>query len=267
MSQLGVDGLRAERDAILAVFGSLSDDEWNAPSDCAGWAVRDVAAHMASTLHGVADPAFLADTTGGTEQAMEGPVEQRRARPIADVVEEYATYSGQVVDIGSSVQSPPISEQLLPMNDLGTHPMAILPDLLLFDAYCHLRLDILRPNGPIERPEPPRDEQRLRPTIGWMMAGIPWMNTAALTPILDGSLVFSLDGPGGGEWTLQPADAASDGRPRITEGAADDARATVHSTTHDFVIWATQRRPWRDLAKVEGDADYAAAVLGAVNVI
>ena len=35
MSQLGVEGLRAERDATLTVAKSLTDDEWNAPSDCA----------------------------------------------------------------------------------------------------------------------------------------------------------------------------------------------------------------------------------------
>ena len=65
MSQLAVEGFRAERDAILTIAKSLSDDEWNAPSDCTGWATRDVIGHMACTLHGVIDPAFLPNTTGG----------------------------------------------------------------------------------------------------------------------------------------------------------------------------------------------------------
>ena len=68
-----------------------------------------------------------------------------------------------------------MSETMLPMGDLGTHPMAIMPSTFLFDNYCHLRNDILKPNGPIDRPEPPRDEKRLAPTIEWMLAGLPWM--------------------------------------------------------------------------------------------
>jgi len=74
MSTLGVEGLRAERDAMLAIAHGLSDEEWNAPSDCEGWAVRDVVAHMASVLHGVVDPSVMPDLASGTESAMEVPV-------------------------------------------------------------------------------------------------------------------------------------------------------------------------------------------------
>ena len=78
MSTLGVEGLRAERDATLTIMKSLSDDEWNAPSDCEGWAVRDVIAHMASVLHGVADPSKMADMSGGTEIVSSGGVASAR---------------------------------------------------------------------------------------------------------------------------------------------------------------------------------------------
>ena len=62
MSQLAVDGFRAEREEILTVAKGLTADEWDLPSACAGWSVRDVMGHMACTLHGVIDPAFLPDT-------------------------------------------------------------------------------------------------------------------------------------------------------------------------------------------------------------
>src|SRR6266576_2453148 len=131
MSQLAVDGFRAERDAILTVAKSLSEDEWNMPSDCRGWAVRDVFGHMACTLHGVIDPAFLPDTTSGTEDAMEPSVAERRTWPIEAVIEEYETYSGQAADVFASVQDAPLSETMLPMGELGTHPMSILPSTFL----------------------------------------------------------------------------------------------------------------------------------------
>jgi uncharacterized protein (TIGR03083 family) len=264
MSTLGVEGLRAEREAVLEIAKSLSDDEWNAPSDCDGWAVRDVVAHMASILHGVADPSVMPDLASGTENAMEVPVAERRSWPINDVLAEYETYSGQVADLGASVQEPPMADTMLPMNDLGTHPMAIIPCTFLFDAYCHLRNDILKPNGPIERPEPPRDEMRLQPIVEWMLAGLPWMCTKQLA-FVDRPINLALTGFGGGTWSIGPG--GEDSRVLVSEGAAVDAVATVTSDTHDFVIWGTQRRPWAQLTTITGDAAYSGRVLDGIQII
>ncbi len=266
MSRQGVEGLRAERDLALEVFKSLSDDEWNAASDCAGWSVRDVVAHMGSTQHGVVDPSAMVDMTGGTEQAMEGPVAERRGWSVADVLAEYESYSAQVTDMVATFQDPPMADTPLPMGDLGTHPMAIMPNLFLFDTYCHLRNDILAPNGPINRPEPPRDATRVRATVEWMLAGLPWMSATALANVLDRPVVLELTGPGGGTWTVAPGDAASEGRAIVSEGARADAAATVTSPAHEFVVWGTKRRPWRDSVKIAGDDAYAGQVLDAVKI-
>lgn len=265
MSQLAVDGFRAEREAILTVAKGITAEEWLLPSACAGWTVRDVVGHMACTLHGVIDPAFLPNTTDGTERAMEPAVAERRSWPIEAVLEEYESYSEQAANVFASVQDAPLSETMLPMGELGTHPMSILPSTFLFDGYTHLRNDILTPNGSIDRPQPPRDEMRLRPTIEWMLAGLPWMCADALRGIVDRPIVLELDGPGGGTWTIAPGGDA--GRVSLREGASSDAAATVHGTDHDFVIWGTRRAAWRDLVKVEGDQAYAARVLDAIKII
>jgi uncharacterized protein (TIGR03083 family) len=264
MSTLGVEGLRAERDATLTIAKSLTDDEWNAPSDCDGWAVRDVVAHMASVLHGVADPSVMPDLSAGTELSMEIPVAERRAWTIEDVVAEFETYSGHVADLAASLQDPPMAETLLPMGDLGTHPMAIVPCTFLFDNYCHLRNDILKPNGPIDRPQPPRDDKRLAPTIEWMLAGLPWMCAEKLA-FVDKPITLVLTGVGGGTWTIGPG--GDDGRVLVTDGASPDAVATVTSDSHDFVVWGTQRRPWQSLTTVDGDNVYAARVLDVFKII
>jgi uncharacterized protein (TIGR03083 family) len=265
MSQLAVDGFRAERRAILEVAKGLTEEEWLLPSACTGWTVRDVMGHMACTLHGVIDPAFLPDSSQGTEKGMEPAVADRRSWPIETVIEEYETYSEQAANVFESVQEPPLSETQLPMGELGTHPMSILASTFLFDGYTHLRNDILVPNGSIDRPEPPRDEMRLRPTIEWMLAGLPWMCAAALAEVVDRPLTLILDGPGGGTWTIAPG--GIEGRVVISDGASADAAATVSGTDHDFVIWGTKRAPWRDLVKVDGDDAYAARVLDAINII
>ncbi len=144
MSTLGVEGLRAERDASLTLMKSFTDEEWNSPSDCDGWAVRDVVAHMASVLHGVADPSVMPDMTGGTENAMEAPVAERRAWTVEDVLAEFETYSGAVADLAASLQEPPMAETLLPMGDLGTHPMAIIGGLLQVNPFFVPPAEFLR---------------------------------------------------------------------------------------------------------------------------
>src|SRR5207244_7813886 len=135
--------------------------------------------------------------------------------------------------------------------------------VFLFDGYPHLRADILAPSGSIERPQPERDEQRLRPTVEWMLAGLPWMCADTLAAVVVRPLELTLDGPGGGTWTIAPG--GDEGRVVVSENAGIDAAATVHGTDHDFVIWGTRRAPWRDLVKVEGADAYAAGVLDEIK--
>jgi uncharacterized protein (TIGR03083 family) len=264
MSHLAVEGLRAEQAAVIDLYKSLSEDELAAPSDCSGWSVRDVLGHMAYSQHGIIDPAYLPDIENDVEGAMDGPVDERRAWSFADVLDEYETYSAQAMNVFVMAQDEPLASNQLPMGQLGTHPMSILPSVYLFDTYCHLRNDVLRPNGPLAHTEPPRDEQRLRPTLEWMLAGLPWM-CPKVADVVDKPLVLSLDGPGGGTRTIAPG--GDDGRVNITEGGAPDAAATVQSTDHDFVIWGTKRRPYAGLTKITGDDAYASAVLDTVKII
>ena len=263
VSRLGVAGLRAESAAVVQIARSLSAEEWNAPSDCDGWAVRDVIAHMASMMHGVIDESWMPDLSGNTEAAMEGPVADRRAWTTEEVVAEFETFSGQLADLGETMQAPPVADTLLSMYDLGTHPTSLLANSFLFDTYCHLRNDILEPNGPINRREPPRDEMRLQPTVEWMLAGLPWMCSEQLA-FVDRPIQLVLTGAGGGTWSIGPG--GEDARLLVRKGALGDALATVTSDTHDFVVWATRRRPWTQFATLAGDAAYAGRVLDGVQV-
>jgi hypothetical protein len=95
-----------------------------------------------------------------------------------------------------------------------------------------------------------------------MLAGLPWM-CPSLTKLVDRPLVLALSGPGGGTWTIAPGEE----RVEVREGADPDAAATISSGDHAFVVWGTQRRPWRDAVEGAGDESYAAAVLDEINVI
>jgi uncharacterized protein (TIGR03083 family) len=51
--------IHAEREALIADLGTLTDEQWATPSLCDGWTVRDVLGHMISTAQ-MTPPKFFA---------------------------------------------------------------------------------------------------------------------------------------------------------------------------------------------------------------
>ncbi len=265
MSRQAIEALRAERELVLALAASLTDDEWALPSDCEGWRVQEVIAHMAAVFHSIADPASIEQgTSTDVEANAEVPIAVRRTWTPAQVLAEYVEWSDKGIAALAAMQEYPLNETEIPLGNLGTHPMHLLANALVFDHYCHLRWDLLAPNGPLARDPLPSDDLRLQPTMEWMLAGLPQM-CPEVRDLVRRPINFEFTGPGGGSWVLAPV---HDGAATFVPGADPDAAATVTSSTHDFVCWGTKRRDWRDMAvTVTGDRDHAAAVLDAINVI
>ncbi len=97
-----------------------------------------------------------------------------------------------------------------------------------------------------------------------MLAGLPQMCGAELAT-LERPLGLVLSRPGGGRWTIRPL-TAGPGVEVVRDGEGQVA-ASVRSTAHDFVIWGTQRRDWREDVEIDGDRELAAAVLDRINVV
>ena len=184
--------------------------------------------HMACTLHGVIDPAFLPDIDRRHRaRAWSRPSPSGARGRSKQVIDEYETYSEQAADVFARVQDRAAVETMLPMGELGTHPMSILPSTFLFDGYTHLRNDILTPNGSIDRPRAAARRE----------APAPDDRVDARGPAVDvrrrarrSSTARSrstLDGPGGGTWTIAPG--GDDGRVLVTEGAAPDVGRDGHA--------------------------------------
>lgn len=90
-----VRGWHESATAILAIAAELDDDEWNRPTDCEGWAVRDVMAHLAhletELCHSEQN---VHEPTGATEIVSAYTalgVEARRDRTPDELVAEFAT--------------------------------------------------------------------------------------------------------------------------------------------------------------------------------
>lgn len=265
MSKEGLAALQLAVDEVKSVISTLTDEEWARPSGCQGWSVRDLVAHMSSNYKETVDPspAPAEPINLPAERMMDMLVEPRKAWTNQQILDEYLSFCDQAVAVLASMQEEPLASTPLPLADLGTYPMHALADAYAFDHYCHLRIDLLAPEGPIERNNvPDADAKRLAPAIGWMITGMPQMQTD-LGKSLSAPITLTLTGPGGGSWTITPA---GDGIV-VTPGKTGGAVADVSSNGHSFINWGTKRSDWREHCKVTGDEAVAAKFLDALNII
>ncbi len=239
---MAIESLRAERGVLLDLCAGLDDATWKSPSGCPGWSVQDVVAHMGALYWLVVDRTVLPDVSGvPTERAQDVLVESRRSLPAATVLEDYASVSASA--IAALAELEPLDFEV-PLGDLGTYPVGVLPTSFAFDHYTHIRADLFAPRGPIDGPAPPSDELRLAPALDWVEAAAPQQN-GALVAELDGGVAIELDGPSARSFTIGTGPVVA----RLACGTAD------------FVLLATRRLGWDEAAvRTEGDERALAAV-------
>ncbi|GAB2487523.1 maleylpyruvate isomerase family mycothiol-dependent enzyme [Jatrophihabitans fulvus] len=265
MTTAGAAASRELARRYAEVVGTLTPEEWAAPSRCTGWSVQDLVAHTGSNFFVLAQPpAPDLDAPPPPEKAedqQEMLVAARRGWSADEVRAEFDQWLEPAIGALEAVQQPPAAEAPLTLADLGTYPMNLLADAFAFDMYCHMNIDLLAPEGPVQRPPQPVTDEILAPGVGWMLAGIPQM-CSPVAQRLDRPFGIVLTGPGGGQWTLLPGEPF----PTIGEGLTDPA-ATVTSAATDFVLWGTKRADWRPSSTLAGDEAYGTALLDALNIV
>ena len=169
MTAEAVAAVRLAVDEVKEVLTSLTPEEWDRPSACAGWRVQDLVAHMSSNWKEVVDPTPPPPDPPQlpAESLMELLVDPRRGWSADEVLAEYLAYCDPAVDALAALQAEPLASVEQRLADLGTYPLHLLADAFAFDHYCHLRIDLLAPRGPVERAVPAADAVRLAPAIGW----------------------------------------------------------------------------------------------------
>jgi len=236
------------------------------PSDCEGWRVQDVIAHMADVCRSVVDPSALAPgVPGDLEATQAAQAEAHRSWTADEVLADYEEVSAKALESVVGLQAPGMAETVIPIENAGHYPLHMVVNAFAFDHYCHLRFDVLRPNGPIDRPAPPSDDTRLGATLEWLLAGLPQMAANAMRETVTKPVALELTGPGGGTWTVNPA--AGDGLVEVVDGIDGEVAATITSTTDDFIVWATHRRSWTEQSvELRGDDKYASRVIEAIHL-
>ena len=265
MSTAAIQGLEAEITRARELFEGLNPEEWAAPSGCSGWRVQDVAQHMAAVFQQIAAPDTI-DTgdAEGAEASAEVPVQERRDWTPDQVKAAYDEWAEKGLAALAALQEPPMADMVVPLSDLGSHPLHLLGNAIAFDHYCHLRHDI---GAAVERAaDLPRDEAVLGPTLDWMLAGLPQMCAEALAAAPRQAVNLVFDGPAAHSWCVTPGDPASGSSWVVANGADDDA-PVIRTTAHDFVSWGTKRADWRTTTTGDVSNPSVAAVLDAINIM
>jgi uncharacterized protein (TIGR03083 family) len=198
-----LDALQRDRDALVAICAGLTDEQWAAPSGCEGWTVKDLVSHTGALFWLVVDQSKVPDASGlATEKAQDVYVDSRRSWTAAQVVEDYESVSTRAIDALGGLASQDFE---LPLGDLGTYRVSLLPNAYAFDHFTHIRADLFAPRGPLQTEPPAADAVRVQAALDWIEAALPQQN-AGLIQQLRGAVDLEVDSPivasirvGGGE--------------------------------------------------------------------
>ncbi len=263
MSREGLASVTRSVADVRQVIATLTDEEWSRQSGCSDWSVKELIAHMSSNYKEVVEPSPppTQPIDLPAERMMDLLVEPRKQWTNKEVGDEYLAYCDGALAGLAALQDEPLASTVIPLADLGQYPMHQLADAFAFDHYCHTRIDLLAPHGPVMRQLAPADDALLAPAIGWMLTGIPQMQPG-LEQHLKGRIRLVLTGAGAGIW-----DIVRSGDMITIEAPDGDAIATVTSDAHEFVRWGTARTSWRDACVVAGDQSVAEKFFDHLNIV
>jgi uncharacterized protein (TIGR03083 family) len=121
--------IAAERRAIADTLDGLTPQQWQTQSLCAGWTVRDVAAHLSVVLtHGVGTFVVAVIKAGGSvHRANRIVVAREAARPIPDIIGDIRAHAdSRYAPLGLGSETP-LTETLLHGEDIRV-PLGIADD-------------------------------------------------------------------------------------------------------------------------------------------
>jgi uncharacterized protein (TIGR03083 family) len=265
VTQAGLASARVSSAQLADVVPLVDDEQWELPSACAGWRVIDVIAHLAALAHeAVEPPAPDPSLPKNRERYHDLRVNERRGWSHAEVIDEWRRFTPRQLESLAAGQGMPQADDPVVVTGLGTYPRHLLANVMAFNVLCHLRYDMLAPDGPLPFTLPELTGDLVAPAVEFMLAGIPQMQGHDLDATVTEPLVLDLTGPGAMTVTVHPADGRG-GRLTVTQGA--DGATRARSTATGFIAWGTTRKPWREYCDITGDPSVAEPFLDRLNII
>jgi uncharacterized protein (TIGR03083 family) len=260
-----VEAARLSVRHLEQVIPQVSDEQWETPSACDGWRVIDVLAHLgALATEAVNPPKPHPSWPKNRERYHDMRVNERRGWTHLEVIAEWRRSTPQQLAFLEAGQAEALRDDPINVTGLGIYPRHLLANTMAFNVFCHLRNDMLAPDGPLPFTLPEPADGEVGPAVEFMLAGIPQMQGPELTAAVGEPLVLDLTGPGATTVTVMPP-ASSNGQLTVISGAEGATR--IRSTALDFVKWGTTRKPWRDYCEVTGDTRSAARFLDCLNIV
>jgi len=257
-------------EALLGLLSALSDDDWRRPTACAGWAVKDVVAHM------------LSGDLGNLSRQRDGWPSGIAPRDAADLVVQINTHNERWVQAARFV-SPRTLRELLALTGsrvcdyfasldphavgdvvswAGPEPAPVWLDLAReyterWHHQQHIRDAVGRPGL--------REPRFFAPVLATFVRALPmtYRDVAAEVGTVVG---LTITGPAGGQWALRREPSAW----TLGPGTADDRAAEValdEDTAWRLFTNGVDRERAAGAAKITGDRRLGAKLFDAVAII
>ncbi|HEX4220692.1 MAG TPA: maleylpyruvate isomerase N-terminal domain-containing protein [Acidimicrobiales bacterium] len=150
-----VDQLAEVWSSVVTACEALTPQQWDAPTDCPGWSVRDQVSHLISierSMLGDPSPPAMAVTPQYVKNAIgeinEPWIEQRRGRPGGEVLAEFEETAAR--RIAALRAFPPERFEVVGWSPVGDVPYRTFMTVRVFDSWAHeqdIRSAVGRPGG------------------------------------------------------------------------------------------------------------------------
>jgi uncharacterized protein (TIGR03083 family) len=265
MTRAGLDAARRSSAQLAEIIPLMDDEMWEAPSACAGWRVIDVLAHLAALATEAVDPPEPDPSwPENRERYHDLRVDERRGWTYEQVIDEWRRSTPRQLELLEKGQDPKIADDPVTVTGLGVYPRHLLANTMAFNVFCHLRNDMLAPDGPLHFTVPEATDDDVGPAVEFMLAGLPQMQGPELTATVREPLVLELTGPGATTVTVSPPGKNGE---NLTVEPGANGTTRIRSTALDFIKWGTTRKPWREYCEVTGDEAGAARFLDRLNIV
>lgn len=243
---------------------ALTDEQWAAPTDLPAWSVKDNLSHLVAierSLHGLERTTHRAADTSHTKnpfgEANEHEVDARRGLSGAEVLAEWNEIAAARIATLRSADDAYFDAPAMTPTGPGT--VADFLSIRVLDCWVHEQ-DMRRAVGIPGHLSGPAAEH----TIDRLVRTLPIVvGKRAATPE-GGAVVIDITGG----VTRHIVCEVTGGRAAVVGSPTAEPLATITLDTEAFLVLATGRRTHEQVeAGVTGDAELAARVLGAMNMM
>jgi uncharacterized protein (TIGR03083 family) len=203
--RLVIDQLEEVWSSTVGACQGLGPEDWERPTDCPGWSVRDQLSHtigIERSLLGEPPPAFEGDQPAYVRNPIgemnEAWVAERRSRPGAQVLEEFEAVTGR--RLAELRALPPARFDVVGWSPIGQVPYREFMGVRVFDSWVHeqdIRHALGRSGG--------RGRSGEEATLRRVAETMPYVVGKKVAPPDGSSIVFEVTGPLGRTVTVSMA--------------------------------------------------------------